>query len=172
MADTEDRANSVFITGLKNAHAVENQAIELLNRQIERIENYPEIKTRLQQHLDETNHQIQRLEALLGSLNESRSVLKDNALSLTGNLAAIMHGAMQDEILKNSFANFAFENFEIASYKSLIKIAELTGHQDAVQPLNQTLREEEGMAHWIDTHLTDVTSKYLQRYAASEKSGL
>jgi len=25
----------------------------------------------------------------------------------------------QDEILKNSFANFAFENYEIAAYKSL-----------------------------------------------------
>ena len=29
------------------------------------------------------------------------------------------HTLAGDEILKNSFANFAFENFEIAAYKSL-----------------------------------------------------
>jgi ferritin-like metal-binding protein YciE len=35
-------------------------------------------------------------------------------------LAVIGHTIMPDEILKNHFANHAFENFEIASYTSLI----------------------------------------------------
>jgi ferritin-like metal-binding protein YciE len=172
MADAAERANSVFITGLKNAHALENQALELMNRQVERIENYPDIKARLEQHIQETHQQIQRLETILEGLGESRSVLKDNLLSLTGNLAAITHAFTQDEIVKNSIANFAFENFEIASYKSLIQLADETGHQQAQQPLRQTLREEEEMAHWIDTHLSDVTHKYLERYVANEKAGL
>lgn len=116
MADTTERANSVFITGLKNAHALENQALELMNRQVERIENYADIKARLQQHIQETHEQIARLERVLESLGESRSVLKDNALSLIGNMAAITHAFTQDEIIKNSIANFAFENYEIAAY--------------------------------------------------------
>ncbi len=73
MADTAERANSVFITGLKNAHALENQALELMNRQVERIENYPDIKAKLQQHIEETHNQIARLERILESLGESRS---------------------------------------------------------------------------------------------------
>lgn len=172
MADTTDRANSVFVTGLKNAHALENQALELMNRQVERIENYPDIKAKLQQHIEETHNQIARLESLLESLGESRSILKDNALSLTGNLAAVAHAFAQDEILKNSIANFAFENFEIASYKSLIQLAQETGHQEAQQPLQETLREEEAMASWVDSHLSDVTHTYLERYVANEKAGL
>jgi len=44
MADASERANSVFIEGLKNAHALERQALELMNRQVERIENYPRSK--------------------------------------------------------------------------------------------------------------------------------
>lgn len=172
MADTTERANSVFVTGLKNAHALENQALELMNRQVERIENYPDIKARLEQHIQETYNQIQRLERILESLGESRSVLKDNALSLTGNLAAIAHAFTQDEILKNSIANFAFENFEIASYKSLIQLAGQTGHHEAEQPLKETLREEEAMASWIDGHLPDVTHTYLQRYVAGQRAGL
>ena len=172
MADATERANSVFVTGLKNAHALENQALELMNRQVERIENYPDIKAKLEQHIQETYNQLQRLERILESLGESRSVLKDNALSLTGNLAAIAHAFTQDEILKNSIANFAFENFEIASYKSLIQLAGQTGHHEAEQPLKETLREEEAMASWIDGHLPDVTHTYLQRYVAGQRAGL
>lgn len=172
MAESSERANSVFITGLKNAHALENQALELMNRQVERIENYPDIKAKLQEHIQETHDQIHRLETILESLGESRSVLKDNALSLTGNMAAIAHSFAQDEIVKNSIANFAFENFEIASYKSLIQLAAETGHKDAEQPLQETLREEQAMASWIDGHLPDVTHTYLERYSANEKAGL
>ena len=172
MADATERANSVFVTGLKNAHALENQALELMNRQVERIENYPDIKAKLEQHIQETYNQLQRLERILESLGESRSVLKDNALSLNGNLAAIAHAFTQDEILKNSIANFAFENFEIASYKSLIQLAGQTGHHEAEQPLKETLREEEAMASWIDGHLPDVTHTYLQRYVAGQRAGL
>ncbi len=172
MADAAERANTVFVTGLKNAHALENQALELMNRQVERIENYPDIKAKLESHIQETHKQIERLESILASLGESRSVLKDNALSLTGNLAAIAHAFTQDEIVKNSIANFAFENFEIASYKSLIQLADETGHRDAAQPLRDTLREEQEMAHWIDGHLAGVTHTYLERYVADEKAGL
>jgi ferritin-like metal-binding protein YciE len=172
MADASERANSVFIEGLKNAHALERQALELMNRQVERIENYSEVKAKLEQHIQETHQQIGRLESILESLGESRSVLKDNALSLTGNLAAITHAFTQDEILKNSIANFAFENYEIAAYKSLIQLAGATGHQEAEQPLQQTLREEQAMASWVDSHLADVTHTYLERYVADQKAGL
>ena len=44
----------------------------------------------------------------------------------------------QDEILKNSFANFAFENYEIAASKSLRHLAELTGNSAVVQILERT----------------------------------
>ncbi len=172
MAEAAERANSVFVTGLKNAHALENQALELMNRQVERIENYPDIKAKLEQHIQETHRQIERLETILELLGESRSVLKDNLLSVTGNMAAITHALTQDEIVKNSIANFAFENFEIASYKSLIQLADETGHRDAAQPLNDTLREEQEMAKWIDGHLAGVTHTYLERYVAGEQAGL
>ena len=47
-----------------------------------------------------------------------------------------------------------------------------TGHQEAEPPLQETLREEEAMASWIDGHLPDVTHAYLERYVADQKAGL
>jgi ferritin-like metal-binding protein YciE len=61
------------------------------------------------------------------------------------------------------YANFAFENYEIASYKSLILHADETGNWAAERPLKQSLAEEKAMADWIDQHLPDLTSTYLKR---------
>ena len=41
---SSDAAMDTYISGLKNAHALEKQAIQLMERQVERIEHYPEIE--------------------------------------------------------------------------------------------------------------------------------
>jgi ferritin-like metal-binding protein YciE len=99
---------------------MENQALAIMRPQVSRIENYPEVKRQLQMHIGETEGQIARLESILETLGEDKSALKDAALSMAGGMAALGHTVAPDEILKNSFANNAFENFEIAAYKSLI----------------------------------------------------
>src|ERR687894_1052479 len=153
-ATTADLSNSetvrnIFITGLQNAHSLEKEAIQLMNRQIERIENYPEMRQLLETHVRETEGQIRRLDEILHTFGEDRSLLKDMATQVMGNIAAMAHVPMADEILKNTFANHAFENFEIASYKSLIAMAEVTGHPRFVPALQESLREEEKTAQAI-----------------------
>lgn len=163
MTDTAD----IFVTGLRNAHAMENQALSIMKPQVSRIEHYPEVALRLQQHIDETEGQITRLESVLEALGENHSALKDMALSLGGTMAAIGHTAAPDEILKNSFANFAFENFEIAAYKSLIALASQASNTEAVQLLTENLDEELAMADWLDENIEAVTLQY----AALRESG-
>jgi len=167
-----ETAHSLFATGLRNAHALENQALSLMDRQIERIESYPEMLEQLRRHRAETEVQITRLDQILGSMDESSSGLKDAALSFMGNLAALAHAPMQDEILKNTFANHAFENFEIASYKSLITMAELAGARDSVQLLQTSLGEEERMAGWIRDNIEMVTRRYVSLETQGQKSGI
>jgi ferritin-like metal-binding protein YciE len=162
MTFSSDAAIDTYITGLKNAHALEKQATQLLERQLERIENYPEVETVLRTHLRETEEQIRRIDELLHSFGEDRSLLKDLATQFSGNMAAIAHSVMQDEILKNHFANHAFENFEIASYVSLITMAEATGHNGHVSALQTTLREEERTAQILRDMTPDLTLKFMR----------
>ena len=150
----------IYVTGLKNAHAMENQALSIMRPQASRIENYPEVLARLEQHIRETEGQIQRLDALLDAVGADRSAIKDAALSFTGMMAAVGHTFAPDEIVKNSFANFAFENFEIAAYKSLITLANEAGEARAVASLQQNLQEEVDMAQWLDSNIEAVTLKY------------
>src|ERR1041384_6051180 len=141
MTDTRD----LFITGLRNAHAMENQALSIMKPQLSRIENYPEVRQMLERHIAETEGQIQRLEQVLDDLGESKSALKDLGLSVAGTMASLGHTVAPDEIVKNSFANFAFENFEIAAYKSLIELATQSHDTRAVELLEMNLDEELAM---------------------------
>ena len=67
MSRTIDTAREIYVTGLRNQHAIENQAIELLERQIGRLENYPEMTDRMRQHLEESKQQAARIEELLAA---------------------------------------------------------------------------------------------------------
>lgn len=168
MAETTIR--DIFVVGLRNAHAVENEALSIMNRQIERIENYPEMAARLREHVDETNRQIQRLDEILGGLGEDASTFKDMSASIMGNMAAMGHAMAGDEILKNAFADYAFENYEIAAYRSLIDVAEAAGARQAVSLLQTSLTEEEEMARWIEAELPAVTRRYLSLETAGLKA--
>jgi ferritin-like metal-binding protein YciE len=162
----------IYITGLRNAHALEAQADQLLSRQVERIENYPATRQRLQQHIEETRRQSQRLEQILQAHGTSASTLKDLATGFMGNMAALAHAPMQDEILKNSFANYAFEHFEIASYRALIEMAGAAGDQQAIPLLQESLHEEIAMAEWAGQNLPDVVNTYIRLETQGQKSGI
>ncbi|NTH49302.1 ferritin-like domain-containing protein [Agrobacterium rhizogenes] len=159
MAEHEIR--DVFIMGLRNAHAMENQALSIMKPQLSRIENYPEVAAKLEQHIRETQGQIARLEEILDGLDEDHSTLRDMVLSFTGSVTAMGHTIAGDEILKNSFANFAFENFEIAAYKSLLAVTDAGSFGAAKAALQANLTEEQGMAKWLDENLAAVTRKFL-----------
>jgi ferritin-like metal-binding protein YciE len=152
-----------FLTGVENAHALEKEAIELMERQIERIEHYPEMRQILRQHVVETREQVRRLEGILEAFTTQRSVLKDVASKIMGTMAALVHAPAGDEILKDTFANHAFENYEIAAYKSLIAMAEAGGFVEHVPALQETLQEEQKTAKLVHDHIEAITLKYLAR---------
>jgi ferritin-like metal-binding protein YciE len=157
MSTSPDTLKTLFVTGAVNLHAVEKQALSIMTPQVARIEHYPEIADRLQAHIEETSAQIARLDEILATFDTSASALKDAGLSFTGSMAAISHSVAGDEILKNSFANYA--------YKSLLTLAEDVGIPQATALLQQSLREEQSMAQWIDEALPMVTRRYASLYA-------
>lgn len=161
---------SVFVTGLQNAHAVENQALAMIDRQLDRLVGYPEIVDRLRSHRGETELQIARLDEIMASFNSSSSGLKDMALNFMGNLAAFGNVFAADEVLKDQMINYAFENFEVASYSSLIALAEAGDFATATPLLRETLREEQAMAAWVLETLPDLTRKYVGLASAGQQA--
>lgn len=164
--------HDIYATGLVNARAVETQAIQLLSRQVERLESYPEMEAVLRRHITESEQQRDRLDQLLESLGTSNSSVKDMVTGLMANMAAIGHSVMPDEVIKNSLANYAFEHFEIATYNSLLTLADMAGHGAAEAALRQSLSEEERMAQWCEDNLDATTRRYVQLRISGEKAGV
>jgi len=154
-------ARDLLITGLKNAHAMENQAHEMLERQAERMTDYPELRKKVAEHLKETKEQLARLEKCLTELDSSPSTVKDATMAFGANVAAMGHAMAGDEVLKNTFANNALEHYEIAAYKSLIALADEAGVRMKTV-LQTSLKEEERMAEWVDKHVQPITLEYLR----------
>jgi ferritin-like metal-binding protein YciE len=170
MSGTSETVQTIYTTGLRNAHAMETQAIELLQRQVDRLQNYPEMEARIRQHITESEQQRSRLEQVLGTLSETHSALKDTAMGILGNLAAMGHTPAADEVIKNTMANFAFEHYEMAAYKILLAMADAAGHNAATSALRQNLQEEEAMARWIDEHINATTMMFLRRSESGQKA--
>ena len=163
--------HEIYHTGIRNLHALEQTAIELTERQVERLEHYPEMKARLSTHHTESQEQSRRLEAIMARHQISPNALKATAASVMGNVAAALHVPPQDEILKNTFANFAFEHQEIAAYTSLIAMAERIGDVASIASLKQSLAEEVAMAEFIHGQIVPTTARYMELTQAGVTAG-
>ena len=162
--------HETYHTGIRNLHALEMSAIEMTERQVERLENYPEMAARLRQHKTESEEQARRLEAIIERHGGSTSTAKNTVTSVMGNVAAALHAPASDEVLKNTFANYAFEHQEIAAYTSLIAMAERVGDTAAVGPLRRSLSEEQSMAKFIEDQIVPTTKRYMDLTEAGQKA--
>jgi len=151
---------------LRDAHAMEGQAISLLETQIQRLESYPEALPRLREHLAETKQQRGQVEQCLQKLGEDTSTLKDATMKLGANLQGLMHAMSSDEVLKDALASNAFEHFEAASYCALAAAANDAGEPEIAKTCENIMRQELAMADWVWQQLPPMTHKYLQRSEA------
>lgn len=152
-----------LVQWLRDAHAMEEQAETMLNGQLSRLESYPELRERINLHVDETKGQAARLRTCLEQLGEDTSTLKDaggKLLAMAQSLSGVFAG---DEVMKGSLASYTFEHMEIASYTILIAAAESLGETEVARACEQNLREEGAMAEWLKNKLPATTEQFLAR---------
>ena len=148
---------------LRDAHAMEQQAEQMLKSQASRIENYPQIRQRIEQHLDETRSQSKRVESCIERYDKSTSFTKDATGKMAAMAQAIGGVFSSDEIVKGCIASYAFEHMEIASYKALIATAEKVGDSETKRICEEILAEEEAMAAWLEQHTPQTIDEYFER---------
>lgn len=158
MTSREER----LVQWLRDAHAMEEQAIQMLTSTASRIERYPELKARLEQHAEETRRQADLIRSCLERRREGTSALKDLAGKVTATGQALSGLFTSDEVVKASMASYTFEHMEIASYQALIAAADSIGDTETKRVCEQILAEEEAMAAWLADSLPAVTRRYLE----------
>lgn len=159
MADPKEN----LVDWLRDAYAMENQAVEMLERQEGRIQNYPEVLAKVKEHIQVSKRQADRLKQCLQRLGADTSAIKTGIAMLMGNAQSLSGVFAEDEIVKAGIFNYSFEHFEIANYRALITAAEQCGEAEIARLCTETLNEEIEMASWLEQRLPQLTKTYLQR---------
>lgn len=134
----------LFLEDLKDLYNAENQILKALPRMAKKA-SAPELRRAFEQHLKQTEGQVQRLERVFASLDE-----KPKGKTCKGMQGLIEEGKeamsedIKDDVLDAALIAAAqkVEHYEIAAYGTLRAWAEMLGNQQAAKLLQQTLDEE------------------------------
>jgi ferritin-like metal-binding protein YciE len=137
---------------LNETLSFENAAVSRLQSRIKETQ-LEDAKQQLQQHLEETKEQQNRLKQLITNLgarptNDSGQLpILVPPRTLANTLKKSMTSAEQQ--IKSAKEDLIIENAEITMYDTLLQVAQLMNAGDAIPVLNQNLAEERSMADWI-----------------------
>ena len=158
-----DDISEHYMAWLRDAHAMEEQALTMMRGMLSRLENYPVLCARMEQHIKETERQAESLKQLLESRDSGRSIVKDT-LGKASALGQALGGMFaSDEAVKGAMASYTFEQMEVAAYKVLISTASALEDTTAIPIFEQNLAEEQDMADWLFDHLDQTTRIFLAR---------
>ena len=186
--------NNKLLQYLNEMLSTENAALERLESRIQQttLEN---VKAQLQQHLQETREQQQRLINLINNRGVGTTIYptsskadlplvnpktettsrvdemiskpkdtestkmrdQDKLKSIVNETENVMMKAEKE--LQEAKQDGIVENAEIISYRTLTEVAKIIGANDALPILEQSLKEEESMAKWIMTNLSELLGK-------------
>ena len=156
----------VYLTGLRNQHAVETQAIGTIQNELPRMTAYPDLQAKMQQDHERPTEQAARLDRLMEQHGTSKSLAKEAVTGTVATVASFVHALSSDEVPKDVLAAVGYKAYEIGSYKVLIALAQAAGAPGDVPVLEQSMHEEMELGDWLGSHLPGFVHAYLAQQAA------
>jgi ferritin-like metal-binding protein YciE len=140
-----DDLREQLVKYLADAHAIEEQAIQLLERG-PKLAGSPHLAEAYAEHLDETRDHQELVAERLAALGGSSSAFKDAAMRLGALNWGLFFQAQPDTPHKLAAFAFAFEHLEIAGYEQLKRVAERAGDEATAETADRILAEERDTA--------------------------
>lgn len=156
----------LYVDKLKDLYSAENQIIKALPRMIKGATS-PELQRALQEHLNVTETHVQRLDEIISNLGERAKGKKCVGMEgVLGEGKELFQEKIDPEVLDAGIiaAAQSVEHYEIAGYGTARTWAQLLGHQEAAELLQQTLDEEKD----ADQTLTGLAESMVNEMAADQ----
>jgi ferritin-like metal-binding protein YciE len=132
-------------------------------RRLEREAEDPEIKTRLGQHVRETENQIERLDRAFQAIGEKAKAEKcEAAIGLREEHDSFKSEEKPSKEILQAFdlgSGLRVEHYEIAAYRAAIAVARVLGENECAEILSESLAEEESMANFIEKNAAKALKK-------------
>ena len=165
---THNSQTETLTTWLKDAYAMEQGIVEVLERQIGQMDDMPEAQEKMREHLELTKTHAERVRDCVERLGEDVSSVKAGLANFLGAAQGMSAVMAKDKMLKNAMANYAIEYFEIAAYLANAEAARMLGYEDIAQVCEAIMEEEQEMADWIEEQLPMVTRHELSEAVESK----
>lgn len=160
-----------LVKELSNAHALEQQAIQLLDKGSSMIGD-EEIARIFRAHLLQTEEHARYVSERLEALGESPSKLKGVAMQAGALGIGLAAKAAPDTPVRLATVAFAFENLEIATYRILRRLAKRAGDSETRSVAERILEEEEAAAELVQGTFDRVLELALGEPARSPLPGV
>lgn len=144
----DDGIRSELVSYLTDAHAIEAQAIQVLQAG-PRIVGFEALAEVFRQHLEETREQQRLVEERLRAHDARPSRFQNTGMRIGGLNIGAFFTAQPDTPAKLAGFAFAFEHLEIAAYELLRRVAERAGDGETVTTAERILAEERAAADRI-----------------------
>ncbi|MFM8322234.1 MAG: ferritin-like domain-containing protein [Chloroflexota bacterium] len=144
MQHEKDHLQGLYIDLLKDLYSAENQMKKALPKMAKKAQS-PELKRHFEEHLIQTEQQVQRIEQVFTELQGSpkgKKCVGMEGLIQEGEEA--MSEGFEGEVLDAALIAAAqkVEHYEIAGYGTARTFANTLGYKNAARLLQQTLEEE------------------------------
>jgi ferritin-like metal-binding protein YciE len=160
-----------LIRQLTDSHAMEKQALRLLDAGSSMIGD-EEVARILRAHRMQTGEHERLIAERLEAHGEDSSKLKDAAMQAGALGIGMLAGAAPDTPLRLATVAFAFENFEIANYGILRRLAEKAGDTDTVAVADRIREQEEAAAELLEGTFDRILELALGEPARSPLPGV
>lgn len=121
-----------------------------------------EVKARMEQHIDETDGQIETLNRAFEAIGEKPKAERcDAAIGLMEEHASFKEDKPSKPMLEafDLGSGLRVEHYEIAGYRSAIAIAKVLGEDQCVKLLQENLDQEEDMAKFLERNAAKVLKR-------------
>ena len=144
MATTKRSLEEFFVDRLKDIYDAEKRITKALPKMVKAASS-PELSSAFQEHLQQTETHVQRLEQIFENLD--RTPGRKPCHGMMGILeegSELMEKDMSNSVMDAGLIAAAqdVEHYEICTYGTLRTWAELLGHEEEARMLQQTLDEE------------------------------
>jgi len=136
--------HEAFVDELRDTYDAEKQLTKALPK-MAKAANSPELREAIESHLEETRHQVERLEQVFESIEEkARGKHCDGIAGIIQEAQAMMQEDFDEPTADACLIAAAqrAEHYEMAAYGTLVAWARAMGHDDAADLLQETLDEE------------------------------
>jgi ferritin-like metal-binding protein YciE len=160
----------LWVENLRDLYSAENQILKALPKAAKKVQN-DELRTALEDHVQETQGHVQRIEQIMDKLGEKPGGKKCHGMEgLLEEAKELMGEDAEPEVLDAGLIVDCqkVEHYEIAGYGSAVTFAKLLGNDEAARLLGQTLDEEKA----ADEKLTAIAESAINvQAAAAEEEG-